>query len=95
MNQLPRLFAELIQIYSDKKAASLNLNALFSYPAHVRRLNSLERRSRCLVDHGYTFLGLLLFGIAKLGLKVADPELHESVALLELTSSGILPLEEI
>lgn len=76
---LPRSFAELIRIYSEKMATSLKSNAIVAYPVLVVRLDSTERRRRHLVDHRYTLLGSLP-GIAELRVEDGYFEVDESVS---------------
>lgn len=53
INQLPRSFTGLLQIYCDETATSLKLYTLVAYPDHVVRMSTTERRTRNLGDQKY------------------------------------------
>lgn len=93
-DQLPRSFAESIQIYIDKTATSWKFNVLLAYAVHFVQSRDTERRKRCLFDHGYTLLRRLPVGIAELGVTDGDTEVDESVSLPGLAWSNLVPLDE-
>lgn len=92
INQLPTSFAGLTQIYSEKTATPLKFIALILYSFLVGCPNLSKRRTRYLIDHGYTFLWFLLVGLAKLGVEDGNRDVDESVSLWGLTSSNVVPV---
>lgn len=50
----------MVQVYTEKTAATLNSNAIVAYPVHVGHMISTETFQRFIIDHRYMFVGLLL-----------------------------------
>lgn len=84
-SQLPRLFAELVQIYSERTAMSLEYDAPVAYSAHLVCLKVTEKSY--LADRGYTLLGFLPVGIAQPEVEDGGLDVSERVFLHGTTSS--------
>lgn len=78
-SQLPRSFAVLIKLHSDKMAMSLECSALIVYSAHIVGLIFTKRKRKYLHDHECTLLGFLPVRIAELRVKDGDLEVDERV----------------
>lgn len=79
-SQLPKTFAELIQIHSVKTAAALKFKSLVAYIVHVMWLNATERRRRGVIDRRYTLLEILSAGTAELEVEDGDLEVDKIVS---------------
>lgn len=94
INWLPRLPPELVQIYSDKPATSLKLNALRTYSARGVKLNFTERGKWRLAVNGYTLLGFLPVATAELRVEEREFEIDGSKYFYGSTPSDVVLLEK-
>lgn len=93
--QFLKLLTRTRQMYSDRSAASSELNALFLYPKHVMWLNITKRRRRYLIDSGYTLIRFPAARAAELRVKNGESEVDEGILHYGLTSSDVVPLVTI
>lgn len=68
-SEVPKSFPEVIQIFSEKKVACVDLNALVADSVHVVWLNLNAKQERCLIDDGQTLLGFLQVGSGEMELE--------------------------
>lgn len=87
---LPRVYAGLIQTCSDTEATSPKLSALVAYRAHVMWLNFTQKERLYMTEHGHTLLRVLPFGAAELKYENGEHVVDESMLMDWFASSEVV-----
>lgn len=85
-------FVGMLQIYTDRTAATLKWSVAVAYPVQVVLLNFLKDYCRYLIDHVYTFVGLLLEFAAVSDHNRDCDEPNDAGS--ELASDSVIPLAD-
>lgn len=90
---LPRSFADLMQMYLDKSTTSLRIDVLVAYHVHAVRLNFTRRRRRNMNGHGHSLLGFLPAVAVKLREGDGEEDVDESMSVLEAARLEVVALK--
>lgn len=92
---LPKSFANLIQIYSNKTALFPKLNAHAACSIHMVWWNVTERKRRYITTQGQSLVGFLPGGGAELSEGDGEQDVAKSMFCThELALSSVVPLKE-
>lgn len=78
---LLRSFSGTKQIYLDKKAAFMTLNAVVAYAFHRVYLSLTEKRRRSAIGHAHTLVGIWPAGAVWLTKEIGEQDSDKSMSM--------------